>query len=323
MAKAKKKKGKSTEQIYQEVTDRVIESLQQNEIPWNKPWVSQEGFCNYISKRKYRGINPMLLQMSSSANGYETPYWLTFNQASELSVKKFLKENKLSDNEENRKQYNHKENYKGIRKGEKSTTIIYWDNFEVEDENEEDGKRRIFYLKYIPVFNTDQTDLDIEYKQEETKDFEPIERAAEIIENWKDKPTINHLGYDSAHYLPDRDMVELPKQNTFKSPELYYKTLYHECVHSTAHKSRLHRVKDWAKFGSDPYAKEELVAELGASYLTNYAGIENIDTEQNTEAYIKNWIKRLEENPKLIVQAGGQAQKASDYILGTKYEDKE
>ena len=320
MAKAKKK---TTDEIYNEVTNRVIESLKSGSVPWENPWVSQEGFQNYVSKRHYRGINPMLLQMSSTINGYTTPFWLTFNQASELSVKKFLKEKSLSDNEENRKQYNFKENYKGIRKGEKATTIIYWDNFEVEDENEEDGKRRIFYLKYIPVFNTDQTDLGIEYKQEETIDFVPIEKAAEIIEKWEDKPTINHLGFDSAHYIPSQDMIELPKRDSFKSPELYYKTLYHECIHSTAHKSRLHRVKDWAKFGSDPYAKEELVAELGASFLINYAGIENDNTERNTEAYIKSWIKKLEENPKLIVQAGGQAQTASDYILGTKYEEKE
>ena len=313
-----KKKKKGNEEIYLEVTNKVIKSLESGEIPWKKPWVSKN-FCNYVSKRNYRGVNPFLLGISASVNGYESPYWLTYNQANELSIKKYLKDNGLKDNADNRKSYDKKEHYTGIKKGEKSTMIIFWNVFDVEDEEAEDGKRTIRYLKYINVFNTDQTDLDITYETS-GEEFNPIEDAAKVIDEWEDKPVINHMGFDRACYIPSQDVIEMPKQDDFVSPELYYKTLYHECIHATGHKSRTGRVKDWSSFGSDPYAKEELVAELGASFILNYVGIENEDTEQNTEAYIKNWIAKLKSDPKLIVQASSQAQKGADSILGTEYE---
>jgi antirestriction protein ArdC len=312
------KKKKSNADIYEEVTAKVIASLETGEVPWKKPWISQT-YMNYVSKRPYRGINPFLLSISASTNGYESPYWLTYNQANELSIKKYLKDNGLKDSAENRESYDYKEHYTGIKKGEKSTMIIFWSVFEVEDEDAEDGKKTIKYLKYINVFNTDQTDLGITYDKSDGE-FNPIEDAAKVIKDWEDRPNINHLGFDRACYIPSSDIIEMPKQEDFVSPELYYKTLYHECIHATGHKNRVGRVNDWSSFGSDPYAKEELVAELGASFLLNYVGIENEDTEENTEAYIKNWIAKLKSDPKLIVQAGSQAQKGADYILGTKYE---
>ena len=318
--KVVKKKKKSNADIYEEVTAKVIASLETGEVPWKKPWISKT-FMNYVSKRPYRGVNPFLLSISASVNDYNSPYWLTIKQANELSIKKWLKANGLKDNAENRDSYadNYKDNSTGIRKGEKATMIIFWSVFEVEDEDSEDGKKTIKYLKYINVFNTDQTDLGITYEKPD-EEFSPIEDAAKVIKDWEDKPNINHTGFDRACYIPSQDIIEMPKQGDFVSPELYYKILYHECIHATGHKSRVGRVNDWTTFGSDPYAKEELVAELGASFLLNYVGIENEDTEENTEAYIKNWIAKLKSDPKLIVQASSQAQKGADYILGTKYE---
>jgi antirestriction protein ArdC len=319
------KKGKSTAEIHKEVTERIIESLENGIIPWNKPWKSTGGYRNYISKKPYRGVNPLLLEISSFTNDFSSPFWLTYNQAAELSVKKWLKENKLKDTNENRAKYKKDENsYCGVKKGEKSTTIIFWKTFKIEDSDKLDknGKpteKVIPYLKYISVFNTDQTDLEIEIPKV-NEDFNPIEEAQSIVDEWEDKPEVKHGG-DRAAYFPQHDFVKMPEQTSFIDENHYYKTLYHELVHSTGHKSRTGRVKDWNSFGSDPYAKEELVAELGASILTNYTGIETEDTDKNTEAYIKSWIKRFKEDSKLIISAGSKAQKAVDYILGTKFDE--
>lgn len=318
-------KGKKTAEIYEEVTQRIIDSLEKGIIPWNKPWVSMGGHKNYVSQKPYRGINPFLLQISSIDNDFVSPFWLTYNQASELSVKKWLKDNNLTDTDDNRAAYKNDENgYKGVRKGEKSTTIIFWNTFTIEDkdnrdENGKPEKKTIPYLKYISIFNTDQTDLGIEIPEISDKQFDPIEEAQSVIDDWPDRPEINHGG-DIASYIPSYDQITMPLPEMFDSENYYYKTLYHEAIHSTGHKSRLNRIKESSGFGSDPYAKEELVAELGAAIMMNYVGIETPETDKNTEAYIKSWIKRFKEDSKLIISAGSKAQKAADYIIGAEDE---
>ena len=318
-------KGKKTAEIYEEVTQRIIDSLERGIIPWNKPWVSMGGHKNYVSKKPYRGVNPFLLQISSIDNDFVSPFWLTYNQANELSIKKWLKDNSLTDTDENRAAYKNDENgYKGVRKGEKSTTIIFWNTFTIEDkdnrdENGKPEKKTIPYLKYISIFNTDQTDLGIEIPKVSDKQFDPIEEAQSVIDDWADRPEINHGG-DIASYIPSYDQITMPLPEMFDSENYYYKTLYHEAIHSTGHKSRLNRIKESSGFGSDPYAKEELVAELGAAIMMNYVGIETPETDKNTEAYIKSWVKRFKEDSKLIISAGSKAQKAADYIIGAEDE---
>jgi antirestriction protein ArdC len=318
---------KSKDEIYEEVTSQVIESLKLGEIPWESPWIGIGYHRNYVSKKPYRGVNPMLLGISASVNGFESLNWMTYKQAAELSVKQWLKSEGLQDTDENRKLYKATDGaYKGVREGEKSTMITFWKPLVIDDSDNLDSsgkpiKKTIPLLKYIYVFNGDQTDLELEEpdNNKDMLDFTPIEAAAEIIDNWEDKPRIIELG-DVACYIPSQDEINMPQRKQFLSEEYFYKTLYHECIHATGHKSRLNRVKNWSSFGSEPYAQEELVAEIGASMLVSYAGIKTEDTDRNTAAYIKNWIKRLEEDPKLIIGASGKAQKAVDYIIGTSYE---
>ena len=116
----------------------------------------------------------------------------------------------------------------------------------------------------------------------------------------------------------------MPKMGTFKDSEGYYSTLFHEMVHSSGHKSRLNRegITGKNRFGSKGYAKEELTAELGASYLKSQAGISMEHTENNA-AYIQNWLKVLNEDKKFIVHASADAQKATDYILNVQEKEKE
>ena len=116
------------------------------------------------------------------------------------------------------------------------------------------------------------------------------------------------------------DIVAMPDRARFDTEAGYYATLFHELTHATGHASRLNRptLTESAGFGSNPYGREELVAELGAAFLCGHAGIEN--TIQNSAAYLQNWLEALQNDNKLIVQAAAQAQKASDFILGTKFD---
>ena len=114
----------------------------------------------------------------------------------------------------------------------------------------------------------------------------------------------------------------MPAPNSFKSDEFYYSVLFHELTHSTGHKSRLDRegITDLAAFGSHTYSREELIAEMGAAFLCGHCGIEN-QTIDNSAAYIASWRQKLGSDPKLIVQAAAQAQKAADFMLDRKWDN--
>ena len=112
--------------------------------------------------------------------------------------------------------------------------------------------------------------------------------------------------------------MQIPECEKWFNSERYYKTLFHELGHSTGHTSRLDR-KFGAQFGSDPYAKEELVAEFTAAFLCASCGISNADTENNSIAYIQSWIARLKNDPRLAMSAAQKAQRAADLIAGRSY----
>jgi hypothetical protein len=135
------------------------------------------------------------------------------------------------------------------------------------------------------------------------------------------RPAIEHGG-GRACYCPERDTVSIPEANLFESPQAFYGTLFHELTHSTGHVSRLNRkeVANPSNFGSDLYSREELVAEMGAAFLSRHCEIENTTLDQSA-SYIQNWLERLKEDRKLVVHAAAQAQKACDFILDIKPEE--
>ncbi len=287
--------------IYQAVTQKIIDLLEKGEIPWQQPWNSSKGFpMNLSSKRPYNGINFLLLLSSK----FKEPYWLTFKQAKELGG--------------------------NIKKGEKSTMVVFWKLLEARDRDGQlrigtDGKiEKIPLLKYYNVFNIAQTEgIDpsrIPDSEADNRQFDPIAIAEEIIFNWKDCPKIEQ-GADSAYYAPYLDKVCIPDPETFVRDEYYYSVLFHELVHSTGHLSRLGRHEKITdhKFGSRDYSQEELVAEIGAAFLCASSGIEG-ETLNNNAAYIQSWIRAFKNDPKILVIAASQAQKAVDYILGNNQE---
>ena len=108
----------------------------------------------------------------------------------------------------------------------------------------------------------------------------------------------------------------VPEISQFTDLAEYYSTVYHEAVHSTGHPSRLNRIMEIAKYGSESYSKEELIAELGSSFLLNMAGLETKSSFANNAAYIQNWLYALKNDKHLIASAAGKAEKAVKLILG-------
>lgn len=167
------------------------------------------------------------------------------------------------------------------------------------------------------MFNVDQVDGLEAPAEEELPELEPIAAAEAIVQGWSTRPRIQ-TGGDSAFYSPTLDYVQMPPAGAFHTPAGYYSTLFHELTHSTGHSSRLNRGLDarLAPFGSPDYSREELVAEIGAAFLSGHAGIE-LELINQHAAYIESWRSKLSSDRKLIVQAAGAAQKAATLILGT------
>lgn len=278
--------------VYQLITDRIIALLEAGVVPWQKPWNSVSGPPrNFISQKAYRGINLFLLH----AAGYQCPFWLTFNQIESLAGK--------------------------VKKGEKSFPIVFWKIFETEEKGE---VHKIPFLRYYRVFNVLQCEgIPWTKAGAPVAPFEPIERCEGLVRGMPKRPAIDQ-GRGRAGYSPFLDRIEMPDAASFASRQAYYNTLFHELTHATGHSSRLGRkeIVEVHQFGSDPYSREELVAEMGAAFLSAEAGISPATLSQSA-AYIQNWLRRLKDDRKLVVQAAAQAQKAADYILGTKFDEPE
>ncbi len=191
---------------------------------------------------------------------------------------------------------------------------MFWKHLEATDE--ESGEvEKIPMLRMYFVFNVAQCEGLKNIPAEDTASM-TVTTAAEIVAGMQQQPNIKH-GMKQAYYAPSSDTIGMPERKRFETEEGYHATLFHELVHATGHEKRLKRASIMERngFGSDPYCKEELIAELGSAFLCGQAGIVE-RTIDNSAAYLEGWLKRLQEDKTLIVYAAAQAQKASDFILG-------
>ena len=272
------------------ITARIIDKLEQGTIPWHKPWTGGEAPKNLITKKEYRGVNVFIL----NAMGYSSPYWVSFKQAHELGGT--------------------------VKKGEKGTPVIFWKWMNKTDEEGNLSADHFPFLRYYNVFNIGQLEgideskipaLTVKYN-----DLEKISQCEAVVTAMPKRPEITYND-QRAYYIPSKDSVNMPKMETFDGSEEYYSTLFHELTHSTGHESRLNRkgiISGIAAFGTQDYSKEELVAEMGAAFLCGHCQIDN-KTIDNSAAYIKSWLKKLKDDPKMVILAAAQAQKATDFIL--------
>lgn len=193
---------------------------------------------------------------------------------------------------------------------------------EIEENSEElENKDEFYYLfKCFNLFNLCQTE-GIEFEPFVTENLEnhPVESADEVIEEYKDRPKIINDSIESAFYVRSTDEIHIPKITGFKSSESYYGALFHELAHSTGHSSRLNR-KLGNSFGSDPYAKEELIAETTSTMICASIGLTS--ELSNSASYLKSWLRNTKEKRKAITlySAFAQAEKAKNYILSGKRE---
>lgn len=297
MAPNKAKSAKEKFDIYETVTNKIIERLEQGEIPWQRPWNPSVGKPrNLITDKTYNGVNAFIL----GSQRYDNPYWLSFKQCQDKSGT--------------------------VKKGEKGSMIVYWSFLDkttgrpIDRNADHDGdpigtNNLTPILRYYTVFNANQCEnLPTPIIEAPKVVHGPIESAAKIITDMKNAPDILH-GFVRACFDPSQDIIKMPNLNKFSTPEHYYGTLFHELTHSTGHTSRLNRPFG-ANFGDERYSKEELIAEMGAAFLCAKTGIENKSLDDNSAAYIQSWLKALKDDKKLIITAAGQAQKAVNHITG-------
>jgi antirestriction protein ArdC len=282
---------KETIDLYQIITDQIIALLEQGTVPWRQSWAEAGLPQNLFTRKPYRGINLMLL----AALQYEQNYFLTLKQINAVGGK--------------------------VRKGEKSTMIVFWNGKEVT--NEKGEKETRYFLRYYRVFNISQCE-DI------PKGLMPVPVYANndlifecehILSGMPHPPKIIQKEKD-PFYNRVEDFINMPKLKTFVDSESYYAVLFHELVHSTGHTSRLNRkeLMESESFGTELYSMEELTAEMGACYLRSHAGILR-EKLSNSAAYINGWLAQLHNDKKFIFHAASQAQKAVDYILNVQMEE--
>jgi antirestriction protein ArdC len=274
--------------IYQRITNRIIAALEAGTAPWVQPWSGMADPVprNYLYQKPYRGINTLVLDMVAQDQGYDTNTWLTFRQARSLGGQ--------------------------VRKGEHGTPIVFWQFKDVPEETEPDeqsaGKRRCVPLvRVYTVFNLNQVEGIAPMVPAPTM-WNPEELAEEVLLH--SGAQIRHLGY-RAFYSSTQDWIYLPPQRLFQDAASYYGTALHELTHWTGHASRLGR-KLGNRFGSEAYAMEELVAELGSAFLCAHC---RIDGHLQHAAYIDSWLEVLRKDKRAVFVAAAQAQKATDYLL--------
>ncbi|WP_294055484.1 zincin-like metallopeptidase domain-containing protein [Sphingomonas sp.] len=299
--------------MYDEVTDRIIAELEAGRLPWVQPWGAAgpgPGLPrNALSRRPYSGVNVLILWGAVIRHGYPSQSWLTFRQAQEAGG--------------------------CVRKGEHGTSVVYANRFIPREagktgrgggiegaggEGREGGEpaasgdersRAIPFLKRFTVFNVAQCEglregLAPDPVPLPEREIVPVAEACIAASGVEVR-----IGGNRAFYAPGSDYVQVPPQPAFFEQVDYYRTCLHELTHATGHPARLNRDQSGC-FGSKPYAREELVAEMGSAFLCAALGI--APTVRHAD-YIASWLDVLREDNRAIFRAASAATKAADWLL--------
>lgn len=284
--------------IYQRVTDQIVAELENGVRPWLKPWNAEHAAGRITRPLRangvaYRGINILMLWASAVEKGFAAPLWLTYKQAQELGGQ--------------------------VRKGEKGSPVVYANTItrtEQDADTGEDVERNIPFMKAYTVFNVEQVDgLPAHFYALQEPALDPVARI-EKAETFfaATRADIRHGG-NQAYYAIGEDRVQMPPFEAFRDAESYYATLAHELAHWTRHPTRLDRSFGRKKWGDEGYAKEELVAELGAAFLSADLGL-TPEPRADHASYIASWLKVLKDDKRAIFTAAAHAQRAADYLIG-------
>ena len=284
--------------IYARITAKIVAALEDGVRPWVRPW-NAEHAAGRITRplrhngQPYTGINILSLWASASVQGFAAPIWMTYRQAVELRAH--------------------------VRKGEKGSPVVYANSItrtETDTDSGVDVARDIHFLKGYTVFNVEQIEgLPAQYTAPASPRLDVSARIARAERFFGATGATLAHGGNRAFYRPSTDSIVLPLFETFRDAESYYATLAHETTHWTAHESRLARDFGTKRFGSEGYAIEELVAELGAAFLCADLDL-TLEPREDHAAYIANWLDVLKADHRAIFVAASHAQRAADFING-------
>ena len=292
------------EDVYTRITNKIIADLEQGVKSWTKPWSAgnTEGRITLPKRHNgeaYQGINILSLWGSAMEQGFTSATWMTFRQAKELGGH--------------------------VIKGEKGSLVVYANTLSRTEQTAEgeEFEMQIPYMKGYTVFNVQQIeDLPESYYDKPQAPDNPIARITRIEKFFAATGASIHHGGDRAYYAIGPDHIRLPYIEAFRDAQSYYATLAHEMTHWTRHESRLDRDFGRKKWGDEGYAQEELVAELGAAFISADLEIALEDREDHS-AYIASWLKFLKDDKRAIFRAAAHAQRAVNYLHGLqeKHED--
>lgn len=279
--------------IHQHITTQIVTAIEQGAGDFQLPWhqggqVSRP--TNISSKRAYRGVNILALWAASHACGYSSGVWGTYRQWAEAGAQ--------------------------VRKGEKSSYVVFYKELEFAQDDGTDPETRLF-ARATPVFAAEQVDG---LPSVPVSDRPEIERIATVEAFVAATGAVISHGGDRAYYRPSTDSIQIPCASDFvgtatsTAQESYYSTLLHELTHWSAPEQRCNRTFG-KRFGDDAYAVEELVAELGAAFLCADLGI-TLEPRLDHAQYLTSWLSVLKADKKAIFTAASAASKAADYLAG-------
>lgn len=281
--------------IYQNITNKIIADLEKGKLTWIKPWGSNNLEGRIVKPLRhngqpYNGINVLMLWCAALEGGFDSPFWMTFRQAGELGAH--------------------------VRKGEHGAPVVYANTITKTEEgaDRQEEERRISFMKAYTVFNVEQIEgLPEHYYAKPEAVIDPAHRIAHAASFFAATHADIQHGGDHAYYNGGDDHVQMPYFESFRSPESYYATLAHELVHWTSHPERLDRNFGGMAWGDEGYAREELVAELGAAFLC--ADLElTPEPGMDHAAYIQSWLEALKADKRAIFSAAAHAQRAVDFL---------
>jgi len=281
--------------IYTRITNQIVVALEQGVKPWTQPWNAAHA-AGAVSRplryngQPYSGINVLTLWASAMERQFAAPIWMTFKQAIELGGH--------------------------VRKGEKGSPVVYANTIVRTEEGDDgqDEERAIPFLKAYTVFNIEQIDeLPAHYYARAESSVNPDARIASAEAFFAATGADIRYGGNSAFYIPSADFIQMPPFESFRDAHGFYATLCHEASHWTRHETRLDRDLGRKRFGDEGYAREELVAELGAAFLCADLGLRLEDREDHA-SYVASWLKALKDDKRAIFTAAAHAQRAADYL---------
>lgn len=275
--------------LYSRITEQIVVQLEAGVHPWIRPWTGGGAAGRPLRHdgTPYTGINVLLLWSEAALRGYAAASWMTFRQALALGG--------------------------CVRRGERGTTVVYANQLvrTEADEAGEETERRIPFLKAYTVFNVEQIDgLPERYRPRPPEPVNPGVRDLAAERFFAATGAEVRHGGACAFYAPSTDHIQLPPFESFLDPQAYYATLGHECVHWTGHSARLAR--DFSRSNA-AYAREELVAELGAAFLCADLGLE-LEPREDHAAYLGHWLEVLRQDRRFLFSAAAHAQRAVDWL---------